>query len=132
MSAIEEALYTIATQGPTVGPLIGTRCYPVTLPQAPSYPAMTYQQISEPRAHAMGSDPGLVHPRFQLTAFAKTRTAAQDLAAAIITDFSRQRGTIAGVTIQDILVEDRHDLPWDPEVEVHMVPVDVIVHALET
>lgn len=132
MSVIDDAIYLRATTGPTLQPLIGTRCYPVMLPQNPAYKAMTYQRISTPREHAMVSEPGIAHPRFQLTAFDVTRTGARALAEAIRMDFSRWRGTVLGVVIQDTFVEDQVDLPLDDvALTVHMVPVDIIVHHQE-
>jgi hypothetical protein len=136
MSVIDEAIYTRATTGPTLQPLIGTRCYPVQLPQNPAYKAITYQRISTPREHAMGSEPGIAHPRFQLTAFDTTRTGARELAEAIRADFSRWRGTIAipgggNVIVQDTFVENTVDLEADVTTGVHMVPVDVIIHHVE-
>ena len=132
MSALEEAIFTRATTGPTLQPLIGTRCYPVLLPQNPTYPAVTFQRISTPREHAMVADPGVAHPRFQLTAYDKTRALAQTLAEAIRKDFARWRGTVAGVVIQDTFVENAFDLPRDDLLEVHPVPVDLVVHHVET
>lgn len=131
-TTIEEAIYTRATTGPTLPGLIGTRCYPVLLPQDPQYPAIVFQRISMPREHAMGTDPGIAHPRFQLTAYDKTRAAAQALADAIRHDFSRWRGTIGSVVVQDTFVENQVDLPRDDLLEVHPEVVDLVVHHVET
>ena len=127
-ATIEEAIFARATTGPTLSPLIGTRCYPVTFPEGGTYPAVAVQRISSPRDHAMGSDPGFAHTRFQVTAADKTRTGAQALAAAVRTDFARWRGTIGSVAVQDTLVETQQDLPFDINVELHLVPVDLFIH----
>jgi len=134
VSTVEEAVVAIAVAGASLPPLLGTplRFYAVQFPQDVVYPALAYQRISMPREHAMGTDPGIAHPRFQLTCADKTRTGARALADAARHDFSRKRGTFAGVVVQDVFVENAVDLPFDNEVEVHLVPVDVIVHHVET
>lgn len=127
-TTIEEAIFTRATTGPTLQPLIATRCYPVTFPEGGTYPALAVQRISSPRGHAMGSDPGFAHSRFQITAADKTRTGAQTLAAAVRADFARWRGTIGTVVVLDTLVETQADLPFNIDVQLHLVPVDVFIH----
>lgn len=47
--------------------LIGTRLYPLKLPQNPTYPSITYQLISDPRRQ-MGSK----SPRYQYSIFGTT------------------------------------------------------------
>ena len=127
-ATIEEAIYARATTGPTLNPIIGTRCYPVTFPEGGTYPALAVQRISSPREHAMGTDPGVAHSRFQVTAADKTRTGAQTLAAAVRADFARWRGTVGSVVVQDTFVETQADLPFDIDVQLHLVPVDLLVH----
>ncbi len=131
-ATIEEAIFTRATTGPTLQPIIGTRCYPVLMPQEVVYPALAVVRVSMPREHAMGTDPGIAHPRFQLTAYDRTRAGAQTLADAVRKDFSRWRGTVGSVVIQDTFVENQVDLPRDDLLEVHPVPVDIVVHHVET
>lgn len=134
MSALEDAIVAIAAAGASLPTLLGTpaRFFPVQFPQNVTYPAIAYQRISTPREFAMGTDPGIAHPRFQLTCADKTRTGAQALADAARKDFSRKRGVFAGVTIQDVFVQNEVDLPMDDELEVHLVPVDIVIHHVET
>ncbi len=132
MSLIEDAIINRATTGPNVSPIIGTRCYAFKLPASPTFPAMTFQRLKTTREHAMGSEPSIAHPEFQLSAFDTTRAGAQTLAEAIRKDFSRWRGTVLGVVIQDTLLEDQLDGPFDSVNSSHEVQVDAVIHHQET
>lgn len=46
--------------------LVGTRIYPLTLPRDPTFPAITYQLISNPRGEW-----GTKNPRYQFSVYSK-------------------------------------------------------------
>lgn len=131
MSAIEEAIYTKASGDATIATLVATRIYGATFPEGATWPAVAYFRVSTARTHTMVTEPKLAHGRFQFTAAAKERTAAQDLAEAVRAAFSRWRGTVDGVEIQDTFVEDVRDLPFDIETELHLCAVDAMIHFRE-
>jgi hypothetical protein len=132
MSLIEDAIINRATNGPNVSPIISTRCYAFMLPASPTFPAMTFQRLKTDREHAMATEPGIAHAEFRLLAFDTTRGGAQTLAEAIRKDFSRWRGTVLGVVIQDTLLEDQIDGPFDSAGGSHQVMVDAVIHHQET
>ncbi len=132
MSLIEDAIINRATNGPNVSPIIGARCYAFKLPASPTFPAMTFLRLKTDREHAMGTEPLIAHAEFQLSAFDSTRGGAQALAEAIRKDFSRWRGTVLGVVIQDTLLEDQLDGPFDSVNSSHEVQVDAVIHHQET
>lgn len=90
MAEIEEVIVTKLTAHVGLAALIGARLYPLTLPQRPTLPAVTYQRIStmtvptrdEPHA-------SLERPRFQFNVWAASygsaRAVAQQLRAALPT-----------------------------------------------
>lgn len=51
MSAPEAGLYQSLTSDPDVSKLVGTRVYPMILPENPNLPAITYQLISDVPQH---------------------------------------------------------------------------------
>jgi len=84
----------------------GSRVYPLLLPQEPAYPAVTYQQISATRIHAMGQDSSIARVRMQVNAWGRTYAEARALAGQIEERLNRFRGTEGGVTIMDVLLDN--------------------------
>jgi hypothetical protein len=88
----------------------GSRIYPLLLPQSPTYPAITYQQVSSTSSHAMGTDSPLKVMRVQVNSWADTYAGAQSLAAEVATTLGRYRGTLADVRVLDILLDNEMPL----------------------
>lgn len=76
MSA-ETAVYTRLTTHAGTAALIGTRCYPLRLPQKPVLPAVVYQRISS-SGRAGTSDRRVV--RYQFSCWASTYAGVKALA----------------------------------------------------
>lgn len=55
---------------------LGTRVYPVKLPQTPTYPAMTMQKISGVRYPPLKGRASLARPRYQFDVWTAERTGA--------------------------------------------------------
>ena len=100
-----------------------TRIYPLLLPQSPTYPAITYQQISSVASHAMGADSPLRVVRIQVNSWADTYAAAQSLAAEVAATLSRYRGTLADVRVLDILLDNELSL-YDADADSRRVIQD--------
>ena len=107
--SVGKAIYArlVAHAGTTA--LVGTRVYPLRLPQGPTYPAIRYQVISAPREHAMGADTGTVHARVQVDCWATTYAGAKALAAQVILALSRWGGTSGGVVVEHVFLENEID-----------------------
>jgi hypothetical protein len=91
---IEVALRTVLLAGPPVAVLVGTRIYPVVLPEAPVYPAITYQIITGSSEYAMQGPSQLASPRFQIDLYAATSMALFTLKAALMETLSGFRGIV--------------------------------------
>lgn len=63
-----------------VGETSEFRIYPMELPQGPTYPAITYQRISNARVNSFDAGGGIDNPRLQVDCWALTRQAARELA----------------------------------------------------
>ena len=97
---------------------ITTRIYP-RVPQIPTFPLITIQKVS-------GDQDALLdyaHPRMQVTAWALTYEAGEDLATAIRKKLQRYRGIVAGMTVERItFLNDVH--LYEPETGREKFPSD--------
>lgn len=118
---IESTLYSRLTSYSGLTALVSTRIYPLVAPQGVIYPAVVYQRISTmAREVAMGSDPGIVRARVQVTAWADTYTSAKAIADKIRLALERYRTT----GLFDIYIIGENDL-YDEEVLKFGIAVDV-------
>ncbi len=128
MSAtVEDAVFSRLTAFAGLTALIVSRIYPVRIPQNPTYPLASYQKISDVPEHAMGADAGVRRARVQVSAWAPAYSDAKDVAVQVILALSRFRGTIAGITIQEIFFENEVDLGFDLDAQVHQIADDFTV-----
>lgn len=122
---IEQAIRYILVNDATVK-AITTRCYPVTIPQDPTYPLIIYAKISGMRDHVLQGPSGLANPRFQIEAWATTYSAAKDLAAAMRGALNNYRGTVGTVRIGSCLIQSERDI-YEPEAACHRVVMDYTI-----
>jgi len=127
---IGEALYSYLSSYAGLTALVGNRIYPLILPQGVTLPAVTYTQISGPRVHCMGSDPGLTHPRFQVSVWAESYSDMATVAAqvrAALQDYSGTMGGDDGVVVQRIFLEDETDRNFEPNTKTFRRDLDFII-----
>jgi len=122
VDVIEKALKAILAADSGVS-AITTRIYPNMIPQDPTFPLIAYQKISGPRDHHLQGPSGKAHPRFQIEAWAKTYTAAKDLANAIRTALDGETFTSGTVTIGSCLIQNEQD-GYEPSVKCHRIMMD--------
>lgn len=63
--------------------LVGNRCYPLTMPQNPTYPAIVYQRIATNAINRLEGGSSIDQVRVQVDSFSTTYEAAKTLAASI-------------------------------------------------
>lgn len=141
MAIIGDAIHAQLTGHSGTRALVGSRVYPLRLPQGTGasslpYPAVRYQVIGAPRSHVMGQDTGEVFARVQVDCYAETYRDAHLLSAQVRAALSRQSGTWGGVVIDSVFLEDERDMDeplveWDGEQGVYRVMLDFIVNYLE-
>jgi len=128
---IETALRYILINDATVK-AITTRCYPVALPQSPTYPLILYTKITGMRDHHLQGPSGHAHPRFQIEAWAQKASGydaysvAKSLADAIRGALDGYSGTAAGTKIGSCLIESEQD-DYQKEIEVYRVIQDYFI-----
>lgn len=110
----------------TVNGLVGTRIYPEVLPQNPTLPAITYQDISMTSVQNLAGAAGMLMRRVQIDSFAATRVGVVALADAIRASLDGYIGTL---TTTKVVI--RHALErseYDDETESYRQIQDYTVH----
>ncbi len=114
---IETGLRThLLADGP-VAALVVARVYPLKLPQSPTYPALTYEIISDIPHRALAGDSDLERVRVRIHCWAATYTGAIDLAAKVRTAVADFSGLMGTATVRSVKFESWNDIFEDvPEV----------------
>lgn len=127
---IDEGLYAYLSAYAGLIALTSTRIYPLILPQDCALPAVTYQRISDPVDHAMGSDVTTYHPRYQVSCWATTYAGVQAVAAqvkAALRDYtSTAFGGAGGENVLRVFYEGTYS-SYDPNTEEYQEVLDFII-----
>ena len=130
MSLIESALYTKLSTDSGVSALVGDRIYPLIVAQGALSPSIRYQTVTKSRESAMGSDSGITFARIQIDSFASTYLAAKTVAEAVRGALQRFRGTVIGIEIQSLFIEDMPE-SYDDKVKMYTVTQDINIGFVE-
>lgn len=122
---IENAMYTLLSVGSPSTPA-EARVYPVKAPQHPTLPFLIYTKISAPRLYHLAGQTRLVRARFQVDCWAETYAGAVALAEAVRGLLSGFRGTVAGVVIGAVYLDNETDF-WGDETEGYRRSLDFLV-----
>lgn len=121
--SLDVKVYHALSGASGIAALVSTRIYPLVLPQSSSYPAISYQRISN--SPQQGST-DLRSTRWQINCWASTYTGAQTLATAVKTALEEYTATATAPRIKMALVVNELD-DYDSEANVYRVIVDVIL-----
>lgn len=141
MAVIGDALHARLKAHAGTYALVGSRIFPLRLPQGIGseslpYPAVRYQIIGAPRTHVMGQDTGEVHARVQVDCYAEKYRDAHLVSAQVRAALSRWGGTAGGVNVEHIFLDDERDMDeptheFEGEKGLYRVMLDFIVHYAE-
>ena len=121
---IRDDVFTRLTAGSTtLTGLVGTRVYRTKLPQNPTLPALTYWKVSGNRLHDLVGPTGESDPRIQVSCWAKTSAAAEDVAEAVRGVMDGWSST-GGVQMSELVNET--DL-YDNEVDIYQIALDFVL-----
>lgn len=81
---IEEALVYRLKNHSGVAALVGTRVYPLTIPQDCTFPAACYQMISGQSGQVHGGRSGVLSRRYQVTSFSDSYASVKRLAQQVM------------------------------------------------
>lgn len=85
---IEADIYTTLTNDAGVSGQVGTRVYPLDLPQNATLPAITYSEVSNTPLYSLGGENATQNSRFQFDCFAVDIDSANALGALLKTAMS--------------------------------------------
>jgi hypothetical protein len=119
VTEVEIALRAALLERPQVAALVGTRIYPMVLPQEVQLPALTYQRITSRRSSGHDGASDLEQPRIQIDAWGRTWTEARQLERAVGDFLHGFRGLAGGRVIQAI-----HAMPGPDIAEMDVRNVD--------
>jgi len=130
---IEQALWQYVTESAAMSALIGTRFYPVILPDVPTYPAGTYERISTPRVWKLDGPSGLAYPRFQINWWIDDQipgasgyaavSALAETARKVLDGYTGLMGTVRVLGVQ--LINERDD--YEPKIHVRRRSQDYVI-----
>lgn len=109
-----------------VSALVDTRVYPLLLPQTPTYPALTYQRISNT---AQNGSTALRQSRWQVNCWAETYVGAEALAAAVKAALEEWTDTDQATQVKMGRVVNELD-DYDDEADVYRVMIDVMLDTI--
>lgn len=106
---IRKMIYALLNDTPAITAQVGTRIYPLIVPEDVQKPALAYQVISESRDYIMAGQDAVTTSRVQITIVAENvaqmDTAAQTLRNAL----SGYSGTISNKKVYLIALENEYD-----------------------
>jgi hypothetical protein len=101
--------------------VVGTRIYPLNLPQPPTYPAITYSRISNSGQDGTST---IKQSRWQVDCWANTYVGSQTLAAAVKA-FAEEWHDSPGIEWARV-VNEIDD--YDDDAKAYRIIVDLILH----
>lgn len=106
------------------------RVYPLTMPQDPTYPAVTFGRVSAARHLESTGPSGFVAARFQVDAYAESYAAAIIQAQSIRGTLDGVRGTW-GDTVVAVSALDGERIEFESETALYRVSLDFTIHYQE-
>lgn len=100
---IEKDLFDTLKNDATVAGLVGTRIYPLHMPQGVPMPAVVYQRISTTPINSLDGDTGVDAVRMQVSCWAATYLASRALSDAVRAAVT---GNMPAVTEMDMTDRD--------------------------
>ena len=98
---VSESVYARLAADAGVTALVGTRIYPVSLPQTPTLPAITYMMTSEPTEHLMSETSSTIkRAMFRIMCWDTSWSSVNAMAAVVSTSLDAFAGLLGGATGQ--------------------------------
>ena len=121
MATIEQAMWYKVTSGTAVAALIGTKLYPVMIPDGVALPAVAYQRIATRRDPSLpvSTNNTLVMATFQYACIDDQYSVTKSIADAIRLQLDRFGGTVAytggTVVVDSILIRNEFTIYTETE-----------------
>lgn len=126
---LEEALVSHLEVDAGVSALVGTRIYPLVVPQDADLPAIAYQRISGPREYALDGHTGAARARVQVTSVAESYSGAKALSVAVRAAMRSFRG-VGDLRVEAVFEENEVD-SWQDRFNAPVVMQDFMIRYQE-
>lgn len=114
--SLETGIYKLLSANSAVAALVGTRIYPVIVPEGATFPAVVYQRIDTARnANTFDNSAELPVARMQITCWAENFADVVSLQVAVQNVLAGFHGLADDTTVQACLVSDMRDT-WEYEI----------------
>lgn len=123
-----KALYWLLSNDAGVRALVGNRIYPLVAPQDREKPLLVYQTVSTARGYEQDGADGLVRQRVQITVVAESVETARTTAQALRNCLSGYQGTINGIKIYLIALENEYDIAPNAESNLRVARMDYQIY----
>lgn len=130
MADFDGAVYSQLAATSAVTDLVSTRIYRAQLPQAPTYPAISYFLVSADRIYEHDGAAGMNESRVQIDCWAETAEGARALGEAVRAALEAVTGTWGSDTIQHSFLDNEQHV-YDDEIGLHHRSLDFLVGFLE-
>ncbi len=124
MPTINETIYAILTASAPLAALVGTRVYPVKMPQKVVFPAIVFAKMGGPRAHSNDGSSGFVNGLFAFDCWGVSQTSATAVEKALKDTFDGYRDVQAGGLINGAFAITDPEEGWDDKREAAYASVD--------
>ena len=119
---IEESTRAVLIADGTVSGLIGTRVYPLKMPQPATMPSVVYMRISGPRDVSLDGASGSGRARLRYNCWAETYSGAKTLLEAVRAALDGISGAVAATSETDF---------YDDDGEAYVASIDYYIHHTE-
>ena len=123
---IESGLRTHLLADGDVAALVVARVYPLKLPQEPTYPALTYEIVSDIPYRGLSGDHDKEVIRARIHCWAETFAGATDLARKVRTAVADFSGTMGTTAVASVKFETWSDL-FEDTAEVYRRVADFMI-----
>lgn len=126
-SELEYGLQQLLVADEGIAALLGTRIYPLLLPDQPTFPSATYQRVSTVTIHGLSDNFSFTKCRLQIDTWDLTFPGARAVATAIAEVLEGYADTLSnGVAVRDVVLDSQIDL-YDSAARLFRVSLDFIV-----
>jgi hypothetical protein len=106
---ILKIIYALLTNTPAISAQVGTRIYPLVVPEDVQKPALAYQVISESRDYLMSGQDAVTESRVQITIVAESVSQMDTVAEALRSELSGYSGMVQSEKVYLITLENEYD-----------------------
>lgn len=112
---VEKGIVALLLADAAVTAMVGTRVEPAGTAQTLARPNIVYQRVTTNRLYSQDGPAGSGDARVQLSIWADTYATVKDLADKVRTALEGYRGTVAGIVLDSVRLDDEDDMPLPPD-----------------